>query len=144
MIKSILKEVIIILILCLAIIGVLSILFYDYNPISKVVPNKVKYTTPENISAELEEQSIQNLVDTESRVYTIEGSDLNLYKKSKTYDPSKENPFLSAPVSEDTTGTSETVKTNDNGSGTTTSSSTSSSGTKTSDVAPTTKAKGSK
>ena len=49
MIKTVFKEIIIILLLCLAILLILSVLFYDYNPISKVVPNKIAYTVPENI-----------------------------------------------------------------------------------------------
>ena len=98
MIKSIIKEFFIILILCLIILAILSILFYDYNPISKVVPSKVAYVTPQSVNEILEEESVEELVDAESRVYTIEGSDLNLYKKSKTYDPSKENPFVASPV----------------------------------------------
>ena len=49
MTKSILKEIIIVLLLCLAIILVLGILLYDYVPISKTVPNQVAYTTPEDV-----------------------------------------------------------------------------------------------
>lgn len=47
MIKSILKEIIIVLLLCAIILFVLGILFYDYNPINKVVPNKIAYSVPE-------------------------------------------------------------------------------------------------
>lgn len=112
MIKSILKEIIIVLLLCAIILFVLGVLFYDYNPISKVVPNKIAYSVPENIKNELEE-NVQNTLSVENKVYTIEGSDLNIYKKSKTYNPSKENPFAST-SSEDANTTSNTVKTNIN------------------------------
>ena len=96
MFKTILKESIIVLLLCIVIILILSIVFYDYNPVNKVVPSKVAYTIPESISAELEEEeTIKNTIEIEDRVYTIEGSDLNLYKKSKTYNASKSNPFAS-------------------------------------------------
>lgn len=113
MIKSILKETVIVLLLCIAIVFVLSILFYDYNPINKVVPNKIAYSVPENIRNELEEENIQNALSVENKVYTIDGSDLNRYKKSNSYNPSKENPFASTP-SEDTNITTidNTVKTN--------------------------------
>ncbi len=94
MIKSIIKEIIIVLLLCVAILLVLGVLFYDYNPINKVVPNKIAYTAPENIRNELEE-NVQNNLSIENKVYTVEGADLNIYKKSKTYNPSKENPFAS-------------------------------------------------
>lgn len=114
MIKSILKEIIIVLLLCAIILFVLGILFYDYNPINKVVPNKIAYTVPENVRNELQE-NVQNTLSVENKVYTIEGSDLNIYKKSKTYNPSKENPFASTSTEESNVTTSEnTIKTNDN------------------------------
>ena len=112
MIKSILKEIIIVLLLCAIILFVLGILFYDYNPINKVVPNKIAYSVPENIKNELEE-NVQNTLSVENKVYTIEGSDLNIYKKSKAYNPSKENPFAST-SSEDANTTNNTLKTNTN------------------------------
>ena len=112
MIKSILKETIIVLLLCAIILFVLGILFYDYNPINKVVPNKIAYSVPENIKNELEE-NVQNTLSVENKVYTIEGSDLNIYKKSKAYNPSKENPFAST-SSEDANTTNNTLKTNTN------------------------------
>ena len=115
MIKNFLKEVIIILLLCIAILLVLSIMFYDYNPITKVVPNKVAYTTPEDVTNILEEENINANVEIEKRVYTIDGSDLTIYQKSKTYDPSKENPFVSTPTSTDESTSSTQVKTNTSG-----------------------------
>ena len=54
MVKRIIKELIIVLLLCLAIILVLGVLLYEYVPSSKVVPEKVAYTTPENVKIELE------------------------------------------------------------------------------------------
>ena len=94
MIKTILKEIIIMILLCVAIIFILSVLFYDYNPINKIVPNKIAYSVPENIKNELEEEEkVENKLVVENKVYTIQGSDLNLYKKTNTYNPSKENPF---------------------------------------------------
>lgn len=93
MAKTVFKEIIIILLLCLAILLVLSVLFYDYNPISKVVPNKIAYTVPESVKNELEEQNIIEEIQIQNKVYTIEGSDLNIYKKSNSYVPGKANPF---------------------------------------------------
>lgn len=104
MFKSVFKEIIIVLLLCVAILFVLGILFYDYNPINKVVPNKIAYNVPENIKNELSE-SVENALSVENKVYTIEGSDLNIYKKSKTYNPSKENPFASTADNEVTANT---------------------------------------
>lgn len=98
MIKTVIREIIITLLLCVAIVLLLGVIFYDYNPINKVVPNKIAYSAPENIRNELEEESIQDTTPSvENKVYTIEGSDLNIYKRSNTYNPSKENPFASTP-----------------------------------------------
>lgn len=120
MVKTVLKEVFIELLLIIAILVIVVILFYDYNPINKVMPNKIAYTTPENIKNEIEEENIENEVNIENKVYTIEGSDLNIYKKSKTYNPSKENPFASTVENENTTTSGNTVKTNTNTNGQTT------------------------
>ena len=89
MVKTVFKEIIIILLLCLAILLVLSVLFYDYNPISKVVPNKIAYTVPEGIENDLEEETTEEEITIENKIYTIEGSDLNIYKKSNSYNPGK-------------------------------------------------------
>ena len=91
---------IIILLLCVVIILLLSVLFYDDNPISKVVPNKIAYTTPESVQNALKEESIDNGIELQNRVYVIEGADLNIYQKDKTYDPSKENPFATTAESD--------------------------------------------
>ena len=124
MTKSILKEIIIVLLLCLAIILVLGILLYDYVPISKTVPNQVAYTTPEDVKQEL----IQSGSLDESEVimtYEVNSDDLNNYKRVKDYKPGKANPFSSyeTPVAENTTnstnGTS-TTGTATSGNGTTT------------------------
>ena len=94
MIKVIFRETIIILLLCVAILLILGVLFYDYNPIGKVVPNKIAYTVPEDIKDDLEEENIieEELV-MQNIIYKVEGSDLNIYKKSNSYNPGKANPF---------------------------------------------------
>lgn len=117
MIKTILKEGIIILLLCVAILLVLSVLFYDYNPINKVVPNKIEsYTAPNTIKEELEEETIKNSLEIEDRVYTIEGSDLNIYKKGQSYNPSKDNPFATiSDGSGNTTHVDSSTKVEDSG-----------------------------
>ena len=94
MAKSIIKEIIIMLLLCLAIIIVLGLLLYDYVPMSKVVPEPVSYTTPEEVQQELKEAGS---VD-ESQVimtYEVDSTDLNNYKNIKNYKPGKANPFSS-------------------------------------------------
>lgn len=121
MTKSILKEIIIVLLLCLAIILVLGILLYDYVPISKTVPNQVAYTTPEDVKQEL----IQSGSLDESEVimtYEVNNDDLNNYRRVKDYKPGKANPFSSyeTPVEQNSTNGTSTTGTATSGNGTTT------------------------
>ena len=67
MVKSIIKEIIIMLLLCVAILLILGVLFYDYIPSNKVVPGKIAYSTPENIQEEVNEE----VIDYSSSVSTI-------------------------------------------------------------------------
>lgn len=94
MVKTIFKEIVIFLLLLLVIILILGILFYDYVPTSKTVPVSLKsYELSDETKSELEEtmvaQGSQNIVKT----YSIDQSDLSVYKSSKNYDNGKVNPF---------------------------------------------------
>lgn len=94
MAKSIIKELIIVLLLCLAIILVLGILLYEYVPMSKTIPNQVAYITPEEVKEEL---IASNQID-ESKIvmtYEVNSDDLNNYKRIQDYKPGKANPFSS-------------------------------------------------
>ena len=105
MAKSIIKELIIVLLLCLAIIIILGILLYEYVPMVKTLPNQVSYTTPQEAKEELAEASE---VD-ESQVvmtYEVNSADLNNYKKVQKYKQGKANPFSS--YEQSTTGTNTT------------------------------------
>lgn len=92
--KDILKEIIIILLLTLAIILILGVLLYEEIPANKIIPEKVSYTTSENIKKELETDT--NIDDTEVIItYQIDSTDLTNYEKIKEYIPGKKNPFSS-------------------------------------------------
>lgn len=91
MIKSIVKETFIMLLLCIAIVLILGILFYDYIPTNKVIPNKEAYSTPENVKIEINEQ-VTEIEKTEVS-YEITDSDLNIYKQTSSYKPGKKDPF---------------------------------------------------
>lgn len=94
MAKTILKEIIITLLLCIAILLVLSIIFYDYNPLNKIVPNKIAYSTPEDLKNEIEDNEVKDVLsEGVNIVYSIDSSDLNIYKKSNSYVSGKANPF---------------------------------------------------
>ena len=106
MAKSIIKELIIVLLLCLTIIIILGILLYEYVPMAKTIPNQVSYTTPQEAKEELAEASE---VD-ESQVvmtYEVNSADLNNYKKVQKYKPGKANPFSSYEQSTSGTNTTE-------------------------------------
>ena len=53
MAKTFFKEFFIILLICVAIILIMAVIFYNYIPTNKIIPAKVTaYKTPENIQAE--------------------------------------------------------------------------------------------
>ncbi len=105
MAKNIVKEIIIILLLCLAIILILGILLYEYAPMSKTVPNPVSYTTPEEVQQELSSSSD---VDSSQIImtYEVDSTDLNNYERINDYQPGKANPFSSYVTSGENTTTS--------------------------------------
>lgn len=93
MIKSILKEGFIVVILMAAIVLLLGILFYDYNPTSKSIPKTVEpYKLSEEVQNEIGhdfESDSENIIKT----YKIDASDLNSYEQIDEYNSGKINPF---------------------------------------------------
>ena len=85
MAKNIIKEIIIVLLLCLAIILILGVLLYEYVPSNKVIPEKVSYVTPEKVKEELNKADSANIITTYE--YNVEASDLNNYKRVSDYLP---------------------------------------------------------
>ena len=105
MAKNVIKEIIILLLLCLAIILLLGILLYEYVPMSKTVPNPVSYTTPEDVQQELASSSD---VDNSQVImtYEVDSTDLNNFERINDYQPGKANPFSSYETSGENTTTS--------------------------------------
>lgn len=105
MAKTIVKEIIIILLLCLAIILLLGILLYEYVPMTKTIPSEVAYSIPEEVqqelltSGELDESKIV-------MTYEIDSTDLNNYTRIQDYKPGKSNPFSSYETQTSTTTSS--------------------------------------
>ena len=104
MAKSIIKELIIVLLLCLAIILVLGILFYEYIPLAKEVPEDVKYSTSD--TTEEQKTEIRGLTADEEyysgETDSINSDDLNNYRRTQDYVPGKANPFSSYETSAET------------------------------------------
>lgn len=89
--KSIAKEIIIGLLLCLAILLILAVLLYSYIPNNKVIPELVSYTTPDEAKGVLKEAE----VDTSKVImtYEVNGNDLSTAQKTNSYKAGKVNPF---------------------------------------------------
>ena len=88
MAKNIIKEIIIMLLLCLAIILILGVILYEYVPSNKILPEEVSYVTPQNIKEEL---NSSNSVEEDKVIltYEIDESDLANYQRIKDYKPGK-------------------------------------------------------
>ncbi len=94
MAKKVIKEIIIMLLLCLAIILILGVLLYEYVPSNKIIPEEVSYTTPEEVKEELSKG--ENVEDEQVILtYSIDATDLNNYERINSYVPGKTNPFSS-------------------------------------------------
>lgn len=93
MTKTIIKEFFIVLLMIVAIGLLLAFVFYDYIPLNKTVPVKVKaYEMPQEIEDEIGKNAIAD-EQTIVKTYTIESTDLSLYESNKDYDAGKYNPF---------------------------------------------------
>ena len=109
MVKSVIKEIFIILLLSIAILLILGILFYDYIPINKVVPEAETYVTPNNVLEELNDEITES--EKIEVTYEVTDADLNIYKQSGSYTEGKANPF----ALEENTSTSVNTDTNNKG-----------------------------
>lgn len=92
MLKSIIKEIIIMLLVCLAILLVLCVLLYDFIPSNKVLPAEVSYSPSEEIKHELE-SAVQGEQTEVVLSYEVTSTDLKNYEKSDDYNAGKVNPF---------------------------------------------------
>ena len=110
MLKSVMKEIVIILLLSIAILLILMVLFYDYIPLSKVMPERETYVTPSEVQQELAEDIATN--NAVPITYSVTDADLNIYKQSGTTVEGKANPFALEETSEPT---NESPTTNGNG-----------------------------
>ena len=94
MAKTIIKELIILLLLCLAIILILGVLLYGYVPTNKIIPEKVSYAVPENIKEELQETLSSDNLEV-IMTYEVNSADLDNYERVQKLNTGKPNPFSS-------------------------------------------------
>ena len=91
--NTIVKEVSIIILLIIVIFLLLAVIFYEYMPISIAIPEKVeKYVVPSEIKEEIEEEVVQY----SKQIDSVDITDANMkdYLKTKSYNQTKEDPFL--------------------------------------------------
>ena len=91
--KSIIKEICIGILICVAALLIFAIAFYDYVPLNKVVPEKVAYSIPEDVKAELVEDVTINETQPQKITYSVTTKDLQLYQSATVYQPGNQNPF---------------------------------------------------
>ena len=103
MAKVIIRETIISLLVCLAVLLILSVALYNYIPANKVVPESVEYTPSTEIktqlNAEVEDNSSEILM-----TYEITASDLDNFERTNEYNPGKANPFAIVSTDPDDVG----------------------------------------
>ena len=112
---KVIKEIIIMLVICLLTMLVLAIALYRYIPNRKAVPDVVTYTASEDVQ-DLLEDNIDTKSDQDNVILTYEvtASDLSGYQSTNTYIPGKSNPFAPASSSVSTDGGSDSNNSGDN------------------------------
>lgn len=103
MAKIIVRETIIILLLCLAIILILGVVLYNYVPTNKILPEQVSYKQSQEVKSAIE-QSVSAEDSQVILTYQVDATDLDNYEKMRDYHKGKTNPFSS--VKSENEGTS--------------------------------------
>ena len=122
--KTIVKEIFILALVLVAIGLVLSIILYNYSPSKKALPNKVAYTTPENVSQEISSMSDAEATTPVTITYELDETNIKNSQKSGVYNSGRPNPFGDVDKPEENTNETNTTT---NGTSTSNSSSTGSS-----------------
>ncbi len=116
------KEIIFALLLCLLILLVLALIFYNFIPNNKTLPELEQYSTPAEISKELNEEAGAD----EERVvltYQVDAPEVENYERINSYNPGRPNPLQNfetqaADGSNGTTGTTGSTGSSTSGSST--------------------------
>ena len=116
--KNVIKEIFIMLLLCVAIALVLAVVFYEYNPINKEIPETITYQMPSELSDVKEEidTPLSNNEEQVIRTYELTEDDL----EKTNYDAGKVNPFAAYSEEADNTVTNGTTNNTTNTSNNTT------------------------
>ena len=107
------KEIIILLLICLILMLAFAIILYDYIPNRKTVKQVAEYTTSEETQTLLEDN-----IDSEDKeivkTYEVTSSDLTNYSIRKEYVKGKDNPFASIEAHENELNNNTTGENNTN------------------------------
>lgn len=106
MAKEVMKQIIISILTCIAIVLIAALIFYQYIPSNKVIPAKVQaYSTPESIKTEIEDK-VEEELKAQNELYEITDADLDSYKRTKSYNPGKSDPFAPDTTEDESTSSS--------------------------------------
>lgn len=113
---KIIKEIIIMLLVCLVTMLVLAISLYKFIPNRKIVPEIATYKASEEVQDLLEDNIDQNTNQTSQNIatYEVTAGELKGYQKTNIYVPGKSNPF--APASKSVSGDGENTGSDGNNS----------------------------
>lgn len=122
--SKIIKEIIILLLVCLVGMLLFSVVFYEYIPNRKIVPEVTQYSASEKIKEQMADD-IDKKDEQIVKTFEVTSSDLNNFKVTKDYVAGKANPFAS--VSNDAESNATTSKSTSNNNSSSSSSSSSNS-----------------
>lgn len=109
---KIIKEIIIMLLICLVGILLFAVIFYRYIPNRKIVAEVAEYKASDEV-----EQLLQDSVDQDDNevvlTYSVTSSDLSNYEATNNYNPGKANPFSPATTTSKEKTTTSTGSGND-------------------------------
>ena len=92
--SKIIKEIIILLLVCLVGMLLFSVVFYEYIPNRKIIPEVTQYSASEKIK-EQKADDIDKRDEQIVKTFEVTSSDLNNFKVTKDYVAGKANPFAS-------------------------------------------------
>lgn len=110
---KVIKEIIIMLLICLVGMLLFAVIFYEYIPNRKIVPEVTEYSASDKV----QELLADNIDEEKSQVvltYEVTSKDLNNYEATNEYVPGKANPFAAVPSDVGNTTTEEQNGTNAN------------------------------
>ena len=127
--SKIIKEIIIMLLVCLVGMLLFSVIFYEYIPNRKIIPEVTQYSASDKIKEQMADD-IDKKDDQIVKTFEVTSSDLNNFKVTKDYVAGKANPFAAVASDAESNATTSKSSSNNNSSSSSSSSSNSSSGSK--------------